>query len=90
MALHDKTPTIIHSGSSINAASFTAFTYYQVYVGTAGGTAVVNGITMNLAPSSLINMVVRSLSSVTGDIYLLGDKINVSYGSDTVGGSFTS
>jgi len=89
MGLHGNRPGIIMDGSTITPAQFSAFTFYNVYVGTSAATATINGTLMNLAASSDISVVVRTFSYGSGDIYLLGDKRNVSYGSQIIGGSFT-
>lgn len=89
MGLHGNRPTIIHAASGVTAAHLTAFTYYNVYAGTGGGTATVNGTPMALGEASSLSVVVRSIDTVTGEIYVMGDKANVSYGSPIIGGSFT-
>jgi len=92
MGLHGNTPSIIHSASTVDAARLTAFTYYNVYAGAGGGTATINGTLMNLGEGSDVSMIVRTINNltVTGNVYLLGDKKNVFDGSPIIGGSFTT
>jgi hypothetical protein len=87
MALHGNRPSIVHPAGSAN---LTGYTYYEVYSGTGGGTATINGTAMTIPAASSIPIIIKSISGVTGDIYVLGDPINVSYGSNIIGGSFTS
>jgi len=89
MGLHGNKSGIIRDGSTITPAQFSAFTFYSVYVGTSGATATINGVPMNLAAASSLDVVVRTFTYGSGDIYLLGDKRNVAYGSSIIGGSFT-
>jgi len=77
MALHGNRPSIIHPAGSAN---LTGFTYYEVIAGAAGGTATVNGTAMTIGPSSSIGVVVKTISGVTGEVYLGGDPINVYMG----------
>jgi hypothetical protein len=87
MALQGKIPSIIHLASQAN---LTGYTYYEVIGGgVSGGTATINGTIMNIPSSINFGVVVRTISGVTGDVYLGGDPINVSYGSSIIGGSFT-
>lgn len=88
MPVRSKLPSIIHSGSTVNAASLTAFTYYEVYAGTGGGAATINGTHISMPAGSDLSMVVRTVSDVTGNLYFMGDKINVSDGSTYMGGSY--
>ncbi len=92
MPLRSKLPSIVHSASTVTAAVFSAHTYYEVYAGVGGGGAIINGSFIDLPAGSDISMVVRTfdVSSATGNLFLMGDKINVSYGSNIIGGSFTS
>jgi len=75
--------SIIHSGSS---ADLTNYVYSEVYAGTGGGSAILNGTLVSLAESSSIEVLVRSITGVTGNIYVLGDKKNVAVGSSSLGG----
>ena len=74
---------IIHSASTAN---LTGFTYLKVYGGVSGGTATLNGTSVNIAAGSEIDLVVKSISGVSGDIYLLGMPKNVLVGSGVLGG----
>lgn len=82
-SFHGYLPTI-HSASSAN---LTGFTYLKVYGGTAGGVATLNGTSVNIAPGSEIELVINSISGVSGDIYLLGMAKNVLVGSSVLGGT---
>lgn len=74
---------IIHPASGV---TLSAYTYLQVYGGTSGGSATLNGTPVNVAAGSTIDLVIKSISSVSGDIYLLGMKKNVLVGSSVLGG----
>jgi len=89
MGLHGNRQTIIKDGSTITPAEFTGFTFYNVYAGAGGGAAIINGTSVNLGAGSDLPVVVRTFTFISGSTYLLGDKLNVSYGSPIMGGSFT-
>jgi adhesin HecA-like repeat protein len=76
-------PSIIHPAS---VATLSAFTYFQVYVGTSGGSATVNGMPFILSEASTIEIIINSISDVVGNIYLLGTPINVFQGTPTLSG----
>lgn len=76
-------PPIIHPASG---ATLSAYTYMQVYAGTSGGTATINGTSVSLAAGSRFDIMINSISSVSGDIYLLGVPINVMLGTSIIGG----
>jgi len=59
---------------------FSAHTYSEVYGGTNGCVAVINGTLVEVASSSNISIWIRSISGGTG-CYLLGDNIDVTQGS---------
>jgi hypothetical protein len=63
------------------APQFSAHTYTEIYGGTAGCSIVINGVDVNIAPSSNIVINVRSISGGAG-CYLLGENNNVSMGSN--------
>jgi hypothetical protein len=71
---------IVPAGSAV----FSAHTYSQVYAGGAGS-ATINGTAVTLAAGSKLDLVVGSIASVTGDIYLLGDKKDTFTGSQILG-----
>jgi hypothetical protein len=58
----------------------TAHTYTEIYGGGAGCTIVVNGVTVSVASSSNIPILIRTLSGGTG-CYLLGENNDVFTGS---------
>jgi hypothetical protein len=64
-------------------ANFTAHTYTQVFAGT-DVTVTINGVSVQMAGSSILNIKVKSISSTAG-VYLLGEKQDVSQGSTSVG-----
>ena len=64
-------------------ANFSAHTYTQVFAG-ADATPTINGVSVTMAGSSILNIKVKSISS-TANIYLLGEKKDVTQGSTSVG-----
>lgn len=66
-----------------NKANFTEHTYTQVFAG-ADVSVTINGVIVQMAGSSVLNIKVRSISSTNG-VYLLGEKKDVSQGSSSVG-----
>jgi len=60
---------------------FSAHTYTEIYGGTAGCTIVMNGITVQIAPSTNLTIRVRSASGGTG-CYLLGENMDVYHGGE--------
>lgn len=75
--------TIIVSATSAN---LTAHTYTQVYGGSAGCTATINGVSVSVGAGSNLYIVVNSISGGSG-CYLLGEKYNVFQGSTILGGT---
>ncbi len=61
---------------------FSAHTYTEIYGGTSGCTMTVNGTTVNVASSSNISILVRTISGGTG-CWLLGENKDVTQGSLT-------
>jgi hypothetical protein len=59
-------------------------TYTQIYGGKLGCTPTVNGIVLNIGPSSTIDLSIRTISN-GGGCYLLGHNHDVYSGSNTVG-----
>lgn len=66
------------------SANLTAHTYTEIYGGTPGCTAIINGVTVQVASSSNIPIWIRSISATTG-CYLLGENKNVFTGSPNLG-----
>jgi len=64
-------------------ANFTAHTYTQVFAG-ADATPTINGVSVTMAGSSIINIKVKSITATAG-VYLLGEKKDVLQGSAYVG-----
>ena len=67
------------------APVLSAHTYTQVYGGSAGCTAVINGVSVSIGASSNLDIRIRSISGGTG-CYLLGEDNNVYLGSTVLGG----
>lgn len=72
---------------SADTANFSAHTYTEIYGGSAGCTAVINGITVNVAAQSSIKLWIRSITGGSG-CYLLGENQNVYQGSGGLGGIY--
>lgn len=62
---------------------FSAHTYTEVYGGTNGCTAIINGTSVDVASSSNLAIWVRTISGGTG-CYLLGENQNVLQGSNVL------
>lgn len=62
------------------APVFSAHTYSEIYGGSAGCTVVLNGVNVNIGPSSNLSIWVRTISGGTG-CFLLGENNNVLQGS---------
>jgi hypothetical protein len=60
--------------------NFTAHTYSSIYGGSAGCTAIINGVSVSVGATSSIDIYVRSISATTG-CFLLGDNQDVYLGS---------
>lgn len=71
--------SIIHEASN---ADFVNYSYYQVYFG-VDSTITLNGQIVNLAATMTIDIPVKSISP-TPNVYLLGDKKDVTTGSLTL------
>lgn len=66
-----------------NTPNLTAHTYTEVYGGTAGCTAVINGTSVAVGPASNIDIWVRSITGGAG-CYLLGENKDVTGGSTSL------
>ena len=60
--------------------NLSAHTYTTIYGGSAGCTAIINGVSVSVGAASSIDLVIRSISATTG-CYLLGDNKDVYLGS---------
>lgn len=67
-----------------NAPVFSAHTYTEIYGGSAGCTAVVNGTSVAMRAASSISIWVRTISGGAG-CFLLGEDNNVIQGSTKLG-----
>ena len=76
-------PSIIHPASG---ATLSAYTYIEVYAGTGGGSATINGIPFVISEQSNIKIMVNSISAVVGNLYLFGLPISVFQGTPTLSG----
>lgn len=85
MSAFNAIPPIIHPASG---ATLSAYTYMQVYAGTGGGSAIINGTSVILAAGSRFDVMVNSISNVSGNVYLLGVPINVMLGTSIIGGYY--
>jgi len=72
---------------SANTPNLTAHTYTEIYGGSAGCTAVINGVTVNVGSQSTVRIKVRTISGGTG-CYLLGENQDVFQGSPGLGGIY--
>jgi hypothetical protein len=61
--------------------NFTAHTYSSIYGGSAGCTAVINGVSVSVGATSSIDINIRTLSGTVTGCFLLGDNQNVYLGS---------
>lgn len=64
---------------------FSAHTYTEIYGGSAGCTANINGTVVSIGSQSSISIGIRSISGGTG-CFLLGENQNVALGSTGLGG----
>jgi hypothetical protein len=64
-------------------ANFSAHTYTQVFAG-ATASPTINGVAVTMEGSSIISIKVKSISA-TANVYLLGEKKDVTQGSTSVG-----
>jgi len=79
MPIHLGIYTIIHPAASADVVNYK---YYQVYAG-ANATAIINGVSVTMGASSILNISVSSISGTTA-VYVLGEPIDVRDGSQTL------
>lgn len=79
MALHTGVYSIIHAAAD---ADFDNYVYLEVYAG-ANATPTINGTLVTMGGASKLNINVKSISA-TANIYVLGNKKDVTYGSPTL------
>jgi hypothetical protein len=60
--------------------NLSAHTYTTIYGGSAGCTAIINGVSVSVGAASSIDLAIRSISATTG-CYLLGENKDVYLGS---------
>jgi hypothetical protein len=77
MSKNNEVYSIIVPAQSPN---FTVHTYTTIYGGSAGCTAIINGVSVNIGAASSIDISIRSISGGTG-CYLLGENKDVYLGS---------
>jgi homoserine dehydrogenase len=74
MPLLNDIHSIVFPAASATSATFTAYTFTEVYAG-ASATPVINGISVTMAAGSSVKIKVRSISNGT-NCYLLGETID--------------
>ena len=79
MALHTGVYSIIHAAAD---ADFDNFVYLKVFAG-ADATPTINDVVVTMAASSTLDLSVKSISA-TADVFLLGNKKDVTFGSPTL------
>lgn len=79
MPLHTGVFSIIHAAAD---ADFTNYVYHQVYAG-ADATPTINGVAVTMAAASILNLNIKSISA-TNNVFLLGDKRDVTFGTPTL------
>lgn len=79
MALHTGVYSIIHAAAD---ADFDNFVYLEVYAG-ADAAPTINGTAVTMAAASTLHLSVKSISA-TANVYLLGNKRDVTYGTPTL------
>jgi hypothetical protein len=67
------------------APNLSAHTYTRIYGGSAGCTATINGVAVNVGAGSNLNVVIKSITGGSG-CFLLGEDKNVFEGSTGLGG----
>jgi len=80
MPLHNGIPSIIHTAT---LADVTAYTYTKVYA-SVGATPTINGQAVAMVAGGTLDILVRSISA-TGNVFVLGDKVNTSDPGGTTG-----
>lgn len=66
--------SIVFPATSAATASFSAYTFTEIYAG-AAATPVINGVSVTMAAGSSIKLVIKSVTNGTG-CFLLGEKVN--------------
>ena len=80
MSIHTGIASIIREWSDAN---FTAETYNMIYA-SAVSNAVINGIPVFLVATTQLDFNVRSRSANTSNVYVVGDKKDVTNGTTTL------
>jgi hypothetical protein len=66
-------------------ADFTGETYSSIYT-SANTVALINGVSVNLVATTILNIKIDSFSAATNNtVYLLGNKADVYFGSPNLG-----
>jgi hypothetical protein len=66
-------------------ADFTGETYSSIYT-SANTVALINGVSVNLVATTILNIKIDSFSAATNNtVYLLGNKSDVYFGSPNLG-----
>lgn len=74
MPLLNDIHSIVFPAASATSATFTAYTFTEIYAG-AAATPVVNGVSLTMAAGSSIKVKISSISNGTS-CFLLGETIN--------------
>lgn len=83
MSNFHSTHSIIMSANSVGTA-ITAYTFCEVYASVAASFTL-NGQPVSMAAGSSLPIKVRSISGTLTGVFLLGEKVNVSYDNPTLG-----
>lgn len=71
--------SVIHASAD---ADFANYMYYEIYA-SAAATPTINGVVVSMGASSTLPIILKAISS-TANVYVLGDKIDVTNGSPTL------
>lgn len=81
MSIYLNAHSIIASAATAN---LTANTFTEVYASVAA-TPTINGVSVSMAAGSTLQIKVSTLSGGLTGVYLLGEKVNVSYDNPILG-----
>jgi len=80
MAINKENYSIIREWSDAN---FTAETYTMLYA-SVDSTAIINGVSVFMVATTQLDFNVRAISANTSNVYVVGVKRDVTYGSPTL------
>ncbi len=86
MSNFHNTHSIILSAATVSnsGATITAYTFCEVYA-TVAASFTLNGQPVTMAAGSTLPIKVRTISGTLTGVFLLGEKVNVSYDNPTLG-----